>query len=570
MGVSLAFEGNVPVGILSVAELYQPDDKFCEIPAVKGQQQHFQLLAKMDLLMPQHLLRQLSARQFADDKRPESKEAHFRISEGENRKKYPAVNVDHGANIAIIVLRSYFRRPFMRWTVTSSSLKKALRLAVPIIAGQLGIIIMNMLDLLMVGDLGKTAVAAVTHANNLFFLVYFLGMGLLFAISAKVAIHVGEGNSAKGYLTLRAGMIISLITFAVLSVATELLVQNIGITNPDHPNVTSLAAPFLRVLNYSALPMLIFLSYKQFTDGLGKTVPGMVITLCAVVLNAFLNWVFIYGNLGSPAMGVTGAGYATLFSRIAMCIAMIAYVHYSSFTRSHRPQVPFGANEKKAEMKETFQMALPIGLQFFAEVACFALAGIFAGWLGEGPQAAHGVALQLAAFTYMFCNGLAAAGTIMSGNAFGEHNRRGVYEAAYSVLTLVLVCEVIFSLLFVFFGEFLGSFFSSDPAFISLVTGLLVMAAFFQIADGVQVAAIGLLRGVEDVKFPSTMAIVGYWVIALPVGLWLAFKTSLGVYGIWIGFNAGLWTVAIAMYFRFFKIVKNVPDKINYIDHMPE
>lgn len=442
-----------------------------------------------------------------------------------------------------------------------AELKQALKLALPIIGGQLGVIMMNLIDLLMVGKLGEESVAAVTHANNVFFFIYFLGMGLLFAIAPRVAIFVGEGRASKSLLTLRAGIIISVVSFALLGLITYLITLNLHFTNSREPGVVETAKPFLHLLNLSALPMLIFFSYKQFLDGLSKTLPGMIITLLAVSLNVLLNWVFIYGNLGIQPMGVVGAGWATLISRIAMALGLYVYATKSKQVLALRAEQRFTKAEKREEFFGTLEMAWPIGLQFFAEVACFTIAGIIAGSLGKESQAAHGVALQLAAFTYMFVNGLSAAGSILVGNAYGEKRRAEILRVAKTIFFMVFTIELVFASGFIVFSDTLAGFFLDKPAVAEIASTLLVMSALFQLSDGIQVASISLLRGIEDVKIPSTVALICYWAVSVPLGWFLAFYTNMGIKGIWVGFIVGLSLVAILMYIRFKKVVKKVPDE---------
>jgi len=322
--------------------------------------------------------------------------------------------------------------------------------------------------------------------------------------------------------------------------------------------VEPLAVDFLRILNFSGLPMLLFVSSRQFTDGLGFTKVAMYITGAGLLLNVLLNWVFIYGNLGFAPMGLNGAAYATLVSRVLMALAAMLYIRFAPAMKTYHPEQRFSSNEIREEAGRVFEVGLPIGLQFFAEVACFAFSGIMAGWVNATHQSAHGIALNLASLTYMAASGLSAAGSIMAGNAYGEKNRRKVRRAGNAVLAMVLLYMFCTALIFLIFRKPLSVAYTDDAQVVSVASGLLIYAALFQLADGVQAVSLGLLRGIKDVRTPSVALVVCYWLIGLPLGWWLGFGAGMETEGIWIGFTAGLFLTAIFASSRFYLQVKKL------------
>jgi MATE family multidrug resistance protein len=433
----------------------------------------------------------------------------------------------------------------------SREIKQALHLAFPIILGQLGMMLMGLADTIMVGKLGKEVLAACVSANNVFWLVYFLGMGVLFSISTLVSIYVGEGRAEKGYLSYRAGMLVSLVLAVVLYAVLEAVAANYHWLKQD-PAIVDGAVSYLRIVNMSGIPMLLILTARQFTDGLGFTRIAMYITLGGLLLNVFLNWLLIYGHWGFEAMGLDGAAWATLISRVAMAVVALGWIRFVPKLKQFHPEQRFTRNELMEESGRIFEIGIPIGLQFFAEVACFAYSGIMAGWISPAHQSAHGIALNLASLTYMAASGLSAAGSIMAGNAYGEKNSRKVRRAGNAVLGIVLVYMAATAVLFIVFRHPLLAAYSNDREVLLIGGTLMAYAALFQLADGMQAVSIGLLRGIKDVRIPMAGIIVCYWLIGLPLGWYLAFRAGMKTEGLWIGFTTGLFLTAIFSTWRFY------------------
>jgi multidrug resistance protein, MATE family len=430
-------------------------------------------------------------------------------------------------------------------------MREAIVLAYPIIFGQLGVILMGVADTIMVGRLGSDVLASANQANNIFFMVSGITFGVLFAVSTLVSIKVGEGRAADGFITYRAGLAVAVILFAFQYAILEIIAANFNWLGQDAV-VVSMAPGYLRILNLGILPMLIMIAARQYTDGLGYTKIAMVITIAGLALNVLLNYLLIYGNFGFPAMGLQGAAWATLISRVAMALAVLWYIRYSTHIAQYRPHKMPSFKTVMAELPEIWAVGLPIALQTFAEWACFSISGIMVGWLGAERLAAHAVALNVASVTYMIVSGIAIAGSIMVGNAYGETNADKIKRVSYAILWIIVVFEVFNALVFLIFSKSIANLYGATADVAIYVLPLLMIAAVFQLADGIQAGAMNLLRGVKDVNWASAISVLSYWIISLPLSYFLGIVMGWDVYGIWFGFTIGLFLAAIFGVWRFY------------------
>jgi MATE family multidrug resistance protein len=296
---------------------------------------------------------------------------------------------------------------------------------------------------------------------------------------------------------------------------------------------------------------MLFLALKQFSDGLAFGKPAMIITIIAVFINIFLNWIFIYGNFSFPPMAANGAAIATLISRIMMALMLVVYIFRSNLYKTFLPPLISTFNTKPVLIK-MFTVGFPGGLQLFFEVGAFAGAAVFVGWLGTSELAAHQIALGLAALTYMVAAGVSVSGSIKVANAFGAANKNEIIVNGIIAMTAVALFMVLTGSCFFLFNEDLVRIFIKDANVVHIGASILLIAAIFQLSDGIQVVALGILRGIEDVNKPTIITLVAYWGIALPVGYILGFVFDLGVMGIWWGLLAGLTTSAIMLSARFY------------------
>jgi MATE family multidrug resistance protein len=339
----------------------------------------------------------------------------------------------------------------------------------------------------------------------------------------------------------------------VLCLVLFLIGENFWIFHQP-PQVTELAKGYIRILTVSTIPLMLFLAIKQFSDGLSVTVPAMVITFGGVLVNIFFNWVFIYGNLTFPAMGVNGSAIATLLARSAMALLLIIYVFRSKMLKEYLPPLISTFNTWPVLLK-IVRVGFPSGLQLFFEVGAYTGAGLFVGWLGTNELAANQIVLCLAAITYMAASGLSVAGSIRVGNAFGGGDKEGVLRAGTVSLILTAIFMMASCFSFIFLNRELVYAFSQDENVISIAATILVVAGFFQLSDGLQAVGLGILRGVEDVNVPTIITLVAYWGIALPVGYVLGFVFDFGIQGVWMGLLVGLTISALWLNGRFFRLV---------------
>jgi MATE family multidrug resistance protein len=435
-------------------------------------------------------------------------------------------------------------------------LKETLKLAYPVTIGQLGHIMLGVVDSMMVGKVGAVPLAASSLVNGLVFLIVVFGLGMTLAISPLVSIAKGREDQHQCGLILRQALLVNILLALLLNVIIFVLADVIFYLNQS-PEVAEQAASYAKILSFSILPFMLFQSYRQFIEGLFFTRPAMYVTIIANVVNAMGNWVFIYGNLGIPAYGLDGAGYSTLLTRIFMAIAMIVYVIFSPKFKEFDPILRWRTFNKNV-IRKLFNIGIPSGFQHFFEVGAFAFSAVMIGWMGSKQLAAHQIALSMASITFMGILGISAAGTIRVGNAIGRQNAKEVRKAGFSALHIAIFIMGFFAIMFIIFRNQLPTIYINDPLVIEIAAALIIVAAFFQISDGVQAVGLGILRGITDAKIPMLISFIAYWVLGLPTGYILGFALNKGVVGIWIGLLIGLTIAAIFFTLRFHWKTKQV------------
>ncbi len=427
--------------------------------------------------------------------------------------------------------------------------KLTLQLSYPVIIGQLGFIMMGVVDSIMVGTLGSAPLAAAALGNSITLLIFIVGIGVSFAVTPLVAISVGANKYSDCGIFFRQSLLVNL-TFGLILMAVTLICSELLIYLDQPAEVLAPAKSYTRILGLGALPVMLFQTYKQFIEGLSVMKPAMVITILANIINAFTNWTLIFGNLGFPALGLDGAGWATFTSRSFMAISPMLYVMNKKFFKQYDVTFQF-KNINLPVIKKILSLGLPSGIQYFFEVGAFAFAVIMIGWLGTEQLAAHQIAINLASISFMVVLGLSIAGGIRVGNAVGEKNVTRVRRAGFTSIFLALCIMAVSGLIFIIFRNYLPTLYIDDETVISIASSLLIIAALFQLSDGVQAIGIGILRGLTDVKIPTVITFVAYWVVGLPIGYFLAFELGWDVQGVWIGLLAGLTTSAILLTLRF-------------------
>lgn len=436
--------------------------------------------------------------------------------------------------------------------------KKTWLLAYPICLSQLGHVMVGLADSIMVGNygvegsaIGALSLAGASLANSIFAVVIVFGIGVSFAVTPLVAAADGEKNTDKITQLLKHSILISSLFGVFLFI---LLFFGSPILNyfGQSGEVVALAVPYFNILVLSMVPLMVFLGFKQFTEGLSHTKQAMLITIGANLLNILLNYIFIYGKIGIPEMGLNGAGWATFVSRVAMAVAMAWFVYSNKFYKAYREGFKLSGFSKKLSAR-IVKLGVPIGLQFTFEVGAFAFGAVMVGWIGAVPLAAHQIAISLASVTYMLASGIASATTVRVGNQLGARDPYQLRKAGQAGFLLSFGFMLIAALFFISFNQYLPLFFNSRIDVVEIASTLIVIAALFQLSDGVQVVGLGALRGMSDVKVPTIVTVVSYWFIALPLAYVLGFVLDFGARGIWIGLLIGLTIAAISLFYRFNK-----------------
>ncbi|UCH66897.1 MAG: MATE family efflux transporter [Ignavibacterium sp.] len=408
---------------------------------------------------------------------------------------------------------------------------------------------MGVVDSLMVGVLGPVPLAAASLGNSLTLLIFIVGIGVSFAVTPLVAISVGAKKYTECGIYFRQSLLVD-VTFGLILMSVTIFCSELIIYFDQPVEVIGIAKSYTKILGLSAIPMMLFQTYKQFIEGLSVMKPAMIITILANVVNAFTNWILIFGNLGFPALGLDGAGWATFTSRVFMASGLMIYVMNKQFFKQYDVSFHF-KNINFPVIKKILSLGLPSGIQYFFEVGAFAFAVLMIGWLGTNQLAAHQIAINLASISFMVVLGLSTAGSIRVGNAVGEQNVKAIRQAGFTTILLAVCFMAMSGIVFIAFRNLLPTLYIDDEAVISIASSLLVIAALFQLSDGIQAVGVGILRGLTDVKIPTAITFIAYWVVGLPTGYLLAFNLGYDVEGVWVGLLAGLTTSAVLLTLRF-------------------
>ena len=428
-----------------------------------------------------------------------------------------------------------------------SHVKTTLLIAYPVMLSQLGHILVSVSDSVMVGALGAEPLAAVSLASGLVSLGLMFGIGVSIAITPLVAASDGGDTTHDRAQIFRHGLVINILTGLGL---VALLVGSAGLLPwlNQPPAVVELAIPYLLITAVSLVPFMFFQTFRQYAEGLSFTRTAMVVTLSANLLNVLLNYLLIYGYGWIPALGIDGAGVATLASRVVMAGVMMLYVSRAPWFRW--PPLQLQTLQRGLTVR-MLRIGVPTGFQYIFEVGAFSFASIMMGWLGTRALAAHQIALNLAAVSYMVATGLAAAATVRVGNQLGRRDMPNLQRVGNSALLMSTVLMGTSAGIFLLLNDTLPLLYVDEVPVIDLAASLLVIAAFFQLSDGVQAVALGILRGMADVKIPTLITLIAYWGVGLPVAYGLAFPLGWGAPGIWVGLLISLTLAAILLVLRF-------------------
>ena len=424
--------------------------------------------------------------------------------------------------------------------------------------GMLGHTFVAFADNVMVGQLGTAELAAVSLGNSFVFIAMSLGIGFSTAITPLVAEADSANNISQGKNAFKHGLMLCTL-LSVLLFLIILLLKPLMYYMDQPKEVVELAIPYLNYVALSLIPLIIFQALKQFSDGLSNTKYPMYATILANVINIVLNYLLIFGSFGFPKLGIVGAAIGTLFSRIIMVYFLWMIFKSKDKFRPYITNFNFKKIEQKISAK-LFNLGFPSALQMFFEVGVFTAAIWLSGVLGKNPQAANQIALNLSSMTFMVGIGLSVAAMVRVGNQKGLNDFISLRRIAFSIFFLTFIIEIIFASFFLIFRDWLPTLYIDGDTLVNIddnkevvliASKLLLVAAFFQIFDGLQVAILGALRGLQDVKIPAFITFISYWIVGFPVSYYLGLYTSLESVGIWIGLFTGLFVASILLYIRF-------------------
>lgn len=424
--------------------------------------------------------------------------------------------------------------------------------------GMLGHTFVAFADNVMVGQLGTAELAAVSLGNSFVFIGMSLGIGFSTAITPLVAEADSSNNIIDGKNAFKHGLllctILSVIIFGII-----LMLKPVMYYMDQPQEVVELAIPYLNYVALSLIPLIIFQAMKQFSDGLSETKYPMYATILANIINIVLNYLLIFGTFGFPKLGITGAAIGTLVSRIIMVIFLWFIFKSKDKFKPYITNLSF-RNIERSIVSKIANLGFPSALQMFFEVAIFVSAIWLSGMLGKNPQAANQIALNLSSMTFMVGIGLGVAAMVRVGNQKGLADFVSLRRITFSILLLTLLIEIVFASVFIILRDWLPTVYlggsdalnTIDNAEVVLIASkILLVAALFQIFDGLQVVILGALRGLQDVKIPAFITFIAYWIIGFPICFYLGLYTPLKSVGIWIGLFVGLFSAAVMLYLRF-------------------
>lgn len=442
--------------------------------------------------------------------------------------------------------------------------KACLKLALPVMLTQVGQVSVNLFDNIIVGKLlGAQALASVSLGNAVFFSIFVFALGFSFAIPPLVSEAHSQHKHEMINSVFRHGFVINLgigLLLMILLFAAMPLLYHMD----QPPEIIPDTIGFLSIMTLSILPFMVFQTLREVSEGLSYTIGVTKATIIANVINVILNYVFIKGMFGIPPMGVKGSALASLIARIFMMFFLYYVLMKQEKTKRYIKDFSLKISEfSKAMFDKMLKIGFPTALQMFFEVTAFAGAAFICGLISSHDIASHQIALSMASFTFNLCIGFSVASTVMIGRKLGEQNYVELKKVGINNLKIVFIFMFVCGLFFIFGRHILPTFFTKkeDVDVIQLAAKLLIIAALFQLSDGIQVVALGCLRGIQDVKIPSIITFIAYWLIAIPLGYFLTVTLKMGAFGMWIALGLGLTVSAILLVFRFLNLSQR---KINY------
>lgn len=447
--------------------------------------------------------------------------------------------------------------------------KRNLKVAIPVMLTQIGGALVGLFDTMMVGHYATVDLAAVSFSNAIFFTIMIFASGSLMGLTPLIGVQDGEMSKypeksdtirQKIASLLQNGLYFTLIIGVVTTLLLAICIPILDRFGQD-PEVVKVARPYYILIVVSLIPYLLFCLQKQFLEGMGNTVVAMVVVLTMNALNVLLNWVFIYGHWGSPAMGATGAGIATLVSRMGMPICMFAVIALHRNWRGYLQSFSRRLSSWR-EVCHIAKIGFPIGGQTFFETITFTLAVVIVGWISKEAIAAHQIATQISNLTFMLALGIGAGTTIRVSHQLGKGDLPAVRMASNASIHLVLLINTLAAVLMISLRHYIPLLFTEDAEVIAIASQLLIFAGLYQYSDGLQAVGAAMLRGITDVKVPMIIAFFSYIVVGMSVGLVCTFPLGMGAAGIWVGFIVGLTFAAVLFHTRFNKKYKKMCNNV--------
>ena len=437
--------------------------------------------------------------------------------------------------------------------------------------GMLGHTFVSFVDNIMVGQIGTAELAAVSLGNSFMFIAMSVGIGFSTAITPLIAEADSADNFKQAKSTFKHGLflctVLGIILFLGVFFAKPLMYL---MQQPEE--VVALAIPYLNLVAFSLIPLVVFQALKQFSDGMSMTRYPMYATLIANIVNIVLNYLLIFGKFGFPALGIVGAAFGTVISRFIMLAYLWWLLTKKERTKALVTNIKFFILEKLM-LQKFINLGAPSAMQMLFEVAIFTAAIWLSGLLGKNAQAANQIALNLSSMTFMVAMGLSVASMIRVGNQKGLQKFKELRRIAFSIFLLGILLAIFFGSIFFLFHKSLPKIYvdftdaanyTDNLEVVRIASQLLFAAAIFQISDTIQVVVLGGLRGLQDVKIPTIITFISYWVIGFPISYFLGKASMYGSFGIWLGLLAGLSTAAIFLYMRFnYLTLKLIRDQQN-------
>ena len=425
-------------------------------------------------------------------------------------------------------------------------LLKNLSLSFPIMISQLGHITVGVFDSLMIGKVSVSQLAAVSLATSIFSFILLFCIGLSYGITPLIS----SSDRGKKYVSsiLYNGMLVNVIS-CILLVSFVILTKHLLSYLGQDQEVLFHTYSYLDIICISLIPLILFQTFKQFIEGLGFTKPSMYISVISNVINVVLNAVLIFGLFGFPRLEIIGAAYATLISRVIMFLLILIYCLNDRRFSKYILKTKFLVNLN--HIKDIFRIGFASGLQYIFEVGAFSVATVMTGSIGAIHLAAHQIALNLASISYMIASGIGSASMISLSYYDGKRNFEDMRRSGFASFLLVFILMIVSALVFIIFRNYLPVLYVDDSSVINIASTLLIIAGLFQISDGIQAVGLGILRGIRDIKKPTVVTFISYWIISIPLSYFLGIEYGYGVYGIWIGLSIGLTLAAIFHVTRF-------------------